>query len=387
MQNLVQEGLSDRKLSRSVVQTEIGGLDAAVRHYGSNQTPQIIIIESTEIGDELMMGLEHLAEVCDPGTNVIVLGDSNDIELYRDLVRRGISEYLVKPLAPRRLFDAVAEICEDPDAAPMGRMIAFMSSRGGAGSSTLARNVGWFLGQEFNEEVVIVDLDIAFGTAGLAFNLETPQGIHTALAEPDRLDDVLLERFLAEYDEYVRLLVSPAALDAEDGLHMEALDPLLELVRRRASFVIIDLPHRWAPWTQQLLLDADDVVVVSSLDLAGLRDSRHLMGRLKELRGDQAPVHLVLNHAGAFKKTELTPRDFENAVEMTPDVVLQHDPNLFGAASNNGQMLGEVNRRHKLVEQVRQLALNVGGRQPAEQKKKGVLGILSKSSKVKSKAG
>ncbi len=197
----------------------------------------------------------------------------------------------MKPLAPRRLFETVAEICEDPDAAPMGRMAAFMSSRGGAGSSTLAHNVGWFLGQEYEEEVVIVDLDIAFGTAGLAFNLETPQGIHTALAELDRLDDVLLERFLAEYDEYVRLLVSPAALDGEDGLYMEALDPLLELVRRRASFVIIDLPHRWAPWTQQLLLDADDVVVVSSLDLAGLRDSRHLTSRLKELRGEQAPVH------------------------------------------------------------------------------------------------
>ncbi len=94
----------------------------------------------------------------------------------------------------------------------------------------------------------------------------------------------------------------------------------------------------------------------------------------------------MLNHAGAFKKTELTPRDFENAVEMTPETVLQHDPNLFGAASNNGQMLGEVNRRHKLSEQVRQLALKLGGRQPVEQKKKGVLGMLSKSGKVKSKA-
>ncbi len=386
MLNLVQEGLSDRKLSRCVVQTEIGGLDAAVHHYASNQTPHIVIIESTEIGDELMMGLEKLAEVCDSGTNVVVMGDSNDIELYRDLVRRGISEYLVKPVAPRRLFDTVVEICMDPDAAPMGRMMAFIGSRGGAGSSTLAHNVGWFLGQEYEEEVVIVDLDIPFGTAGLAFNLETPQGIHTALAEPDRLDDVLLERFLAEYDEYVRLLVSPAALDGEEGLYMDALDPLLELVRRRSSFVVIDLPHRWAPWTQQLLLDADDVVVVSSLDLAGLRDSRHLTSRLKELRGDQAPVHLVLNHAGAFKKSELTPRDFENAVEMAPEIVLQHDPNLFGAASNNGQMLGEVNRRHKISEQVRQLAMKLGGRQPREQKKKGVMGMLSKSNKVKSKA-
>lgn len=358
---------------------EMGGLDAAVRHYENSQTPSIIILDTDQSGDELLMRLEALAEVCDPGTSVILIGTSNDIELYRDLVRRGISEYIVKPAAPRRIFEAVAEICMDPDATPTGRLMAFIGSRGGAGSSTLAHNVGWTLGQEYQEEVVIIDLDISFGTAGLAFNLETPQGIHSALAEPERLDDVLLERFLAEYDEYVKLLVSPAALDAEEKLYMDALDRLLELVRARASYVILDLPHRWAPWTQQLLLDADEVVIVSLLDLAGLRDSRHLVARLKGLRGEQAPLRLVLNHAGAFKRSELSAKDFENAVELAPAMVLPHDPNLFGAAANNGQMLGEVNRRHKVSEQIRQFAIMLGGRQPVAPKKKGLLSKLRSS--------
>ena len=150
---------------------------------------------------------------------------------------------------------------------------------------------------------------------------------------------------------------------------MDALEPLLELVRQRASYAILDLPHRWAPWTQQLLLDADEVVVVSPLDLAGLRDSRHLISRVKELRGDQAPVRLVLNHAGAYKKSELSAKDFENAVEQEPAMVVPHEPNLFGSASNNGQMIGEVNRRHKIADLVRQFSLQLGGRQPVEQKK------------------
>jgi len=373
MRNLIGEGLSDRKLAKSTVQLEMGGLDAAVRRYENSQTPSIIILDTDQEGDELLMRLEALAEVCDPGTSVILVGKSNDIELYRDLIRRGISEYIVKPVAPRRIFEAVAEICMDPDATPSGRLVTFISSRGGAGSSTIAHNVGWNLGQEYQEEIVIVDLDISFGTAGLAFNLETPQGIHSALSEPERLDEVLLERFLAEYDDYVKLLVSPAALDAEEKLYMDALDRLLELVRQRSSYVILDLPHRWAPWTQQLLLDADEVVIVSPLDLAGLRDSRHLIARLKGLRGEQAPVRLVLNHAGAYKRSELSAKDFENAVEIAPAMVVPHDPNLFGAASNNGQMLGEVNRRHKVVEQIRQFSVLLGGRQPVEQKKKGLL--------------
>ena len=385
MRNLVSEGLSDRKLAKSTIQMELGGLDAAIRRYEASQTPSIIIVETNDEGDALMMRLEALAEVCDPGTSVIILGGSNDIELYRDLVRRGISEYLVKPVAPRRLFEAVAEICMDPDAAPMGRLLAFIGSRGGSGSSTLSHNVGWDLGQAYHEEVVIMDLDISFGTAGLAFNLETPQGIHSALSEPGRLDEVLLERFLAEYDEYVRLLVSPAALDAEEKLYMDSLDRLLELVRQRAAYVILDLPHRWAPWTQQLLLDADEVVIVSLPDLAGLRDSRHLIARLKEFRGEQAPVHLVLNHAGAYRRSELSAKDFENAVELAPALVIPHEPNLFGSAANNGQMLGEVNRRHKVSEMIRQFSLRLGGREPVQQKRASFLNMLRKN-KTKAKA-
>ena len=126
MRSIIQEGLSDRKLSKASIEIEMGGLDAALRQYENSQTPAIILLETDDVGDELLMRLETLAEVCDPGTSVIIMGSSNDIELYRDLVRRGISEYVVKPPAPRRIFEAVAEICMDPDATPTGRLIAFI---------------------------------------------------------------------------------------------------------------------------------------------------------------------------------------------------------------------------------------------------------------------
>lgn len=372
---LVSEGLSDRKLAKSEIKVEIGDVDQAVKYYGDNPTPNIIILDSKARGDELLGALEKLAEVCDAGTSVVVIGEANDIHLYRSLIRRGVSDYFCKPFAPRQVYEAVAAICIDPNGPPLARTIAFIGSRGGAGSSSLAHNVAWHLGQEFQEEVVLMDLDITFGTAGLAFNLETPQGIHTALAEPDRLDDVLLERFLAEYDEHVKLLVSPAQLNAEEKIYMDALDRLLELVRKRASFVVLDVPHRWSPWAQQVLFDADEVAVVGSLDLASLRDTKNLIELLKEKRSETAPVHMVLNKAGAARRTELAPKDFENAVQAKPSAVIPFDPNLFGQASNNGQMLGEVNKRHRVVEQVRQLAVQLSGRRPAPQKK-GLLDAL-----------
>ncbi len=385
-QTAVTDGLGDRKMSRSNVDTQMGGIEAAIAHYQENATPQLILLETNSEGDEVLNELDRLAEVCDAGTNVLMIGSSNDIALYRELVRRGVADYMVGQIAPRQVLDAVSTIFEDPDAPPMGRSIAFMGSRGGSGSSSIAHNVAWHLGEEYGEEVSVIDLDVTFGTAALSFNLETQQTLDQALADPSRLDDQLLDRFLIEYDENVRLLASPSNLNVEERIMTDSLDRLLDLVRRRSSFVVLDVPHRWAPWVQQVLLDVDEAVVVGILDLCGLRDTKNLVDRLRQQRGPTSPVHMILNHQGAFKKTELSPKDFETAVEVKPDVIIPHAPALFGTASNNGQMAGQVSGKHKSVEAMRELALLVSGRQPQQKVKKSLLDQLGMKRKSKAKA-
>ena len=373
---MVTDDLGDRKLSRSNVEVRMGGIEAAISHYQDNTTPQLVLLESDSDGPEMLKELDRLAEVCDPDTNVLLIGLPNDISLYRELMRRGIAEYLVGRVAPQQILHAVIAIFEEPGATPIGRSIAFIGSRGGSGSSSLAHNVAWHLGQEYGEEVSVIDLDITFGTAALSFNVETKQTLEQVLADPSRLDDQLLDRFLIEYDEHVRLLASPSNLNAEESMLTESLDRLLDLLRRRSSFVILDLPHRWTPWVQQILLEADETVVVGVLDLSGLRDTKSLVDHLRQQRGATSPVHMVLNRRGASKKTELSPKDFETAVEMKPDVIIPHAPDLFGTASNNGQMLGQVNRKHKSVETLRKLAMLVGGRQTGQKVKKNLLSQL-----------
>ena len=373
---LVQEGLADHKLSKSAVQVRAGGLDAALAFYRDNPTPNLIILESDAEPPTLLQQIDQLAEACEAGTNVLVIGAANDVGLYRELVRRGVGDYLIKPVAPHQVMDAVTNILFDPKAPPMGRLVCVIGSRGGAGSSTIAHNLAWHLGHDFEDEVVLIDMDITFGTVGLAFNVETPQGVHTALADPERLDAQLLERFLARYDDYVQLLVAPASLEAEEKIYTGALERLLELVRRRSAFVVVDVPHRWAPWTQQVLLEADEVVIVSTLDLASLRDTKNLIDRLKAKRGENASIRLVLNHVGAFKRTELAAKEFESATELKATVAIAHDPVLFGTAANNGQMAIEVSAKHKAVEAIKQLSVTVSGRQPVVKKQSFLAKLL-----------
>ena len=282
-------------MSKSVVDVELGGYDAALGFYDKNTTPHLIILETNSTGDKLLSEIEGLAEVCDAGTSLLLLGTQNDIQMYRELTRRGVSDYLITPIDPRQILETVLSIFVDPEAPDLARTLAFFGVRGGCGSSTIAHNVASILSEEMDEDVVLIDMDIAFGTAALAFNLEASQGVHTALADPERLDEVLLERFLLPYGDNLKILGSPATLEFEGSIRIESLDRLLDLTRRRASYVIVDLPHIWVPWSRQVLYDADQAVLTGPADLAGLRDMKNLYERLDKSRGTTAPTYLALN--------------------------------------------------------------------------------------------
>ena len=368
----VNETFADRRLTKSRTSTEPGGLSAAVAHFSDSQTPELIVVEVGDDSDKTLREVDELAEVCDPGTKVIVLGNTNDVSFFRGLTRKGVSDYIVTPFTARQLFDVIESASVDPDSPQLGRTIAFVAARGGAGGSTIAHNTAWTMAQSLQDDVALVDLDITFGTAGLAFNLEMTRGIDSLLAEPERLDDQLLDRYLTAYDDYLKILVSPANLDAQESIVTGSLDTLLQLIRLKVPYVVMDVPHRWAPWTKQILVEADETVICSTLDLASLRDTRNLAERLKAQRGEDTPVRVVLNHVGLSKKTELSPKDFEEAIGEAPALVIAHDPALFGTASNNGQMVGQVNARSKVSQGFRDLAVSLTGRQPLEKKKTSV---------------
>ena len=366
----VEQALSDRRLEMAVTDCKVGGVDAAVAFYTENKTPDLIVFETTLSGEALLESVGSLAEVCDEGTEVLVLGSANDVGTYRLLVSEGVSDYLVGPFNPIQIFNAIEAVALDPDAPPRGRVIAFFGARGGAGSSTVAHNVTWSLTHLFNDDAILLDLDLAFGTAGLAFNVEPQQGIQDALAQPDRLDEVLLQRYMAEAEEHIKLLPSPATLESNADINPQSIDTLLELVRRTAPFIVLDVPHGWTAWTQHVMLQADEIVLTSTLDLACLRDSRNLVDLLEARRANDAPVRPVINHQGAYRKTELSDKDFETNVGGTAALIIAHDPVLFGTAANNGQVIGAMNSSSKVVEGFNALAQLVSGMEPTNLKKK-----------------
>jgi len=316
----------------------------------------------------------------------VVIGSVNDVKLYRALLQQGVADYLVAPVDSRQVFDVIAAIATDPNEPPLGRVVTFLGANGGAGSSTVAHNTAWCLAHLYDEDIAVIDLDLAFGTLGLAFNLESQQGIQDALAHPERLDEVLLERFMARHETHVLLLTSPASLDTDADVDIDSLDVLLNMVRRTAPFIALDVPHQWTGWSRHVLSLSDEIVLTSTLDLAALRDTKNIYDTLSARRHNDAPIRVVLNHHGAYRKTQLSAKDFAGALGAEPTLVVPHDPALFGTAANNGQMVGGVTSRSKVVDGFNSLAQTVSGREPPKKPSRGLFALFAGKGKGKSKA-
>ena len=362
--------MGDRRLEKAVTDCKLGGITEAVSFYTENTTPDLIVFETDLSGDTLLEQVGLLADVCDEGTEVLALGSANDVQTYRSLVSQGVNDYIVAPFNAVQIFDAIEAVAIDPDAPPRGRVIAFVGAKGGVGSSTLAHNVSWSLAQLYEDDIIILDLDIAFGTAGMAFNIEPQQGIQDALEQPDRLDEVLLNRYMAEAAEHIKLLSAPVSLEANATIDIQSFDTLLEMVRRTAPFIVLDIPHGWSAWAQHVMMQAEEIVLTSTLDLISLRDTKNLVELLESKRANDAPLRLVINNQGAYRKTELSDKDFETAVAGSTALIVAHDPVLFGKAANNGQVIGAMSPNDKSVEGFNELAKLVSGMEQSKVKKK-----------------
>jgi pilus assembly protein CpaE len=373
----LQRAAADRRLSKAHVDIQLGGIDAAVEHHTGNVTPNLLIVETRLQGKAAVEEIDRLADVCDPSTKVVVIGRVNDVELYRELIRRGVSEYLVAPLSPLHMIEVISGLYLNPEAAPIGRVVSFVGARGGAGSSTIAHNVGWSIAEWLRINTTIVDLDLPFGTAGLDFNEETGQGVADALSAPERLDDVLLDRLLLKQGEHLSLFTAPAMLDRIHDAEPGAYEAVLDAVRQISPCVIVDVPHVWTPWVKQTLLASDEIVIVATPDLASLRNAKALADLLKQGRPNDIAPKLVLNQIGTPKRPEIPAKDFAETVGIAPSLLIPFEPGLFGAAANNGQMLPEVQPKSQVADGIRRLAELVTGRAAQNDSQKGALPIFS----------
>jgi pilus assembly protein CpaE len=372
----VQGAGEDRRLDKAHLKIQMGGITAAIEAYNGSPTPNVIIIETENRGDEILNGLDSLAEVCDAGTRVVIIGRLNDVVLYRELVRRGVNDYLIAPIGTIDVVRSICGLFSAPDAKAVGRILAVIGAKGGVGASTVAHNVAWAVARELKLDTVVVDLDLGFGTAGLDYNQDPPQGVADAVFSPDRVDNAFIDRLLSKCTDHLSLLAAPATLDRVYDFAPEAFDPIVDSLRATVPCIVLDVPHQWSGWTKKTLIGADDILVVAGPDLANLRNTKNLLDLLKAARPNDRRPRYCLNQVGMLKRPEIKPADFAKALEDQPAAIIPFEPNVFGTAANNGQMIAELSSSHRAADIFRQLAQSLTGRMETKKARSGLLSPL-----------
>jgi pilus assembly protein CpaE len=337
----MQAASQDRRLGKAHITIKMGGMAKAIETYHSQPTPNVIVLE-TKPGVDLIDSLDELATVCDPGTRVVVIGCAEDTVPYRELVRRGVNDYVIGPVETLDVIRSICSLFSVSEAVVTGRIIAVVGAKGGVGASTVAHNVAWALARDLTLDSVVIDLDMAFGTAGLDYNQDPMQNIANAVFQPDRPDSALMERLLAKCTEHLSLLAAPATLERVYDFGAEAFDAIFDTLRMSTQCIVLDVPHQWSAWTRHALINADDILVVAEPDLANLRNTKNLLTVLKSSRPNDRPPHYCLNQVGMPKRPEIDLKRFAKTMESEPLATIPFDCKLFGTAANNGQMIAEI---------------------------------------------
>lgn len=368
----------DRRMSKTHLKVNMGGASAAIEAYRSAPTPNLVVLEGNGDRAALLAQLDELSQSCDPGTKVIVIGPNNDIELYRELIGLGVSDYMHAPLDAIAFVASVSKAFVTSKGNSLGKVIAVLGAKGGVGASTIAHNLAWGITTQYNVPAVLVDFDLGFGTSGLNFNQDPPSTLSDALAAAERIDAGTLDKVLFKCSEMLSLLSAPAMLDQTYDLDESAFDPIIELLRQSTPNVVLDLPHVWTGWLKSVAISADEIVVVTTPDLANLRNCKNLLDVLRTGRPNDSQPKLIINMVGTPKRPEIASADFSNAVGIDLTAIIPFDAKLFGAAANNGQMLAETEPGSKINETISDIIRSVMSRKEAvKPAKKSLLAPLA----------
>src|SRR5215475_318725 len=362
------------------VQVKQGGTREAVDHLAAGAPPKVLIVDVSDSNKPLSAMLPIIAAFAED-TRVIAIGAVNDINLYREMIEAGISEYLVKPVNDRALDGAlvraqerkaaVAAVAPEAKAAPeTGKrsLIAVMGTRGGVGASTTAMNLAWLFANEHKRETMLVDLDLHCGTVALALDVEPSHGLREVLDNPSRIDSLFVTSVATKCGERLHVLAAEEAVDDEIHFNTSAVSLLLDELKKTAGVVIIDLPRNAHGARAVILAVATDIVVVTDLTLAGLRDAIRLYTMIQQV-APSARIIFVANRDGGREGT-VSKAEFEKALGKPIEFTLPEDAKANQAAANAGKPVAAAAGGSKVSAALRGIAgtLNSGADKKTQKK-------------------
>ncbi len=332
----VREGLGEVTVEQLDIRR--GGVRAAIAAMQKMATPKVLVVDVSG-EDQPLTALGDLAHVVEPDVCVLVVGETNNVDFYREITRgMGAADYLAKPLTRdivARHFSAFLRGKTPGAQATMGgRSIAITGVRGGVGATTLAVNMAWNFGVLMRRHTVLLDPDIQTGSAAFLLNVQPGPGLRVALEAPERLDSLLAERAAQPAADRLHVLAGEESVAIQPNPAPGAAKVLLDALRSRYNFIVADVPFAPVPLYRDLLDLVDQRVLVMEPTLAAVRDTLRLLSLPAGEEQSQRAI-VVLNRVGITGG--LTRRQVEDALKMKVDVAIPDLPRQLGNAATLGE--------------------------------------------------
>ncbi len=306
-------------------------------------TPEIVLVDlSTE--DQPLNAMMDLAEVVEPGTTVLMIGESRDLSFYRAAVNgMGVKEYLAKPLnkaaVVQHFLPLLGAMSPAEDIRRGGRLVAITGVRGGVGTSTIATSLAWSVGHDTHRHAILLDADLQSGTTSLTFGLPPSRGLLTAITTPERVDHMLIERVSQPAGDRLHLLAAQEQYGHEIPYTEGAAAVLTKALRQRYNFVIVDAGARNLPFARDLLQLAHQRVIVLDPSILAIRNIERLNHLSANVTQSPKPI-LVLNQAG--RPFGISQAFMEEKLGLKIDIVIPDLPRLIAKSEQYGDMPASI---------------------------------------------
>ena len=343
-----------------------GGLRNAIQSLSVSASPNILMVDLSESGDPLN-DINALAEVCEPGTVVIAIGQVNDVRLYRDLLASGIHDYLLKPLSANMLRDSLTQAqavfmapkAGDDEGVKRHISTAVIGTRGGVGASTLVTSLAWLFSAEKRMPTALLDLDVHFGTGALTLDLEPGRGLTDAIDNPGRIDGLFIERAMIRANENLAILSAEAPINQPLMTDGAAFLQLQEEFKHQFEMTVLDMPRNMLINFPHLLNEVNAIVLAAEMSLASARDTIRILSWLKT----NAPHSQVIVVANKVQPgmAEISKTDFEASIERKIDISIPFDQKAATNAAKLGKTFVDANGGSKASAAINQLASLVIG--------------------------
>jgi pilus assembly protein CpaE len=352
---------------------QMGGPELFLQMLEQAAPPKLVMIDFDGQSDAAGLAA-RLATKCGSECKLIAIGTTNDVGLYRRMLAVGVADYLVKPLSIDMLTQSYSSVLRGnkADGSREAKIIVAIGARGGVGATTIAVNAGWLLANKLKFQVALLDLDLQYGTSSLALDLEPGRGLRDVVASPTRVDSLMVASSMVAASEHFSVLGAEEAIEEVVPIDSGAISALLKEMRGNFDFIIVDLPRHMIATQKRLLAMAHEIVLVSELSLAGIRDTLRIKNALSTL-GSGIAVSVVTSRVSGSSASQVDQGAFEKGAQVKINLSIPEDPKAIAQAANTGKPLGAVASDAPVTKALLALAGKLAGQSSDAAAKGGVL--------------